>query len=169
MDAPSLLRTAFADLHRELLEDVHDLAPDDLFWQPAEAVNHIGFLLWHVIRDEDSVICQAVLRQPELWTGNGWASRFEMDAKEQGTGFDPDNLANFGYQLPELLAYAEEVWAQTDTALAALAPESLDDSLPWSDTWRLVNLLTTGCLSHGWVHLGELRQLRGLRGWKFRE
>ncbi len=35
--------------------------------------------------------------------------------------------------------------------------------------WSLANLLTTGCLSHGWVHLGEIRQLRGLRGGKFRE
>jgi hypothetical protein len=169
MEAPELLRVAFADLHKELLEDVEGLAPDELFWQPTEGVNHIGFLLWHVLRDEDTVICQAVLRRPELWATNGWAARFGMDEKEQGTGFDSSALGTIRYELDQLLAYGAEVWAQTDRTLADLDSARLDEALTWSDSWRLVNLLTTGCLSHGWVHLGEIRQLRGLRGWKFRE
>ena len=169
MNATELLRVAFADLHKELLEDVEGLGPDELFWQPADGVNHIGFLLWHVLRDEDSVICQAVLEQPELWAAGGWANRLGLDEKEQGTGFDSASLGQIRFELERLLAYGAEVWAQTDRALAGLDPARLDDSLAWSETWRLANLLTTGCLSHGWVHLGELRQLRGLRGWRFRE
>ena len=169
MDAATLLRTAFTDLHKEIVEDVGGLTPDELFWQLGEGVNHIGFLLWHVIRDEDSVMCQAVLRRPELWVGNGWAARFEMDAKEQGTGFDAEHLVDFRYQLPLLLDYAAEVWSQTDAALRDFDAGRLDAELSWSSEWSLANLLTTGCLSHGWVHLGEMRQLRGLRGWRFRE
>ena len=169
MEAPELLRLAFADLHKELLEDVDGLGPDDLFWQPAEGVNHVGFLLWHVIRDEDTVFCQSVLRQPELWTRNGWDGQLGMDPKDQGTGFDSNNLASVRYDLAALLGYASEVFLQTDAALAGLSSARLDESLPWSAEWRLANLLTTGCLSHGWVHLGEIRQLRGLRGWRFRE
>lgn len=169
MESPELLRLAFADLHKELLEDVADLGPDELFWQPAEGVNHIGFLLWHVVRDEDTVISGSVLSQPELWTRDRWDRRLGMDSKEQGTGFDSNQLGRVRYELAELLRYGEAVFRQTDTALAALAPERLEEDLPWSSEWRLANLLSTGCLSHGWVHLGEIRQLRGLRGWKFRE
>ena len=169
MNAPKLLALAFADLHRELLEDVEDLDHDALFWQPEPGVNHIGFLLWHIIRDEDTVICQSVLRRPELWTSQGWSSRVGMDTTEQGTGFDSGGLEQFRYELPELLAYAWDVWAQTAEALANLEAERLDEALSWSTEWKLANLLTTGCLSHGWVHLGEIRQLRGLRGWRFRE
>ena len=169
MDAPGLLRTAFADLHSELVDDVTGLGPDGLFWQPAPGVNHIGFLLWHIIRDEDSVICQSILRRRELWATSGWAERLGMDTRDQGTGFADEALGDFRYDFSELMAYAWDVWAQTDEALSGLDPGRLDEKLTWSESWRLVNLLTTGCLSHGWVHLGEIRQLRGLRGWKFRE
>lgn len=64
---------------------------------------------------------------------------------------------------------ARAVWSRTDAALAQLAPARLAEPLVWSSEWKLANLLTTGCLSHGWMHLGEIRQLRGLRGWRFRE
>jgi hypothetical protein len=92
-----------------------------------------------------------------------------MDATGQGTGFLTTELATFRYPLADLLAYAWDVWAQTGEALAALDPARLEEPLPWNSEWRLANLLTTGCLAHGWSHLGEIRQLRGLRGWRFRE
>jgi hypothetical protein len=169
MDAPTLLRTSFRDLHEELLADVDGLDDETLFWQPAEGQNHIGFLLWHLIRDEDAVICQSVLERDELWSSSGWAARFGMDAKEQGTGMSPSSLGHFRYALGDLLAYADAVWEQTDDALEKLDPQRLEESLSWSNKWRLANLLTTGRLAHGWVHLGEIRQIRGLRGWRFRE
>lgn len=169
MDAASLLRLAFSDLHEELVDDVGDLEPSDLFWQPAPGVNHIGFLLWHIVRDEDAVICQSLLREPELWTRANWAEQFEMDSDAQGTGFNTARLASFRYPLADLISYARDVWTQTDEALEKLRPSRLEDELPWSSEWKLAKLLTTGCLSHGWVHLGEIRQLRGLRGWRFRE
>ena len=145
------------------------MTPDDLFWQPAEGVNHAGFLVWHIVRDEDTVISGSVLNQPELWSREGWDARLGMDSREQGTGFDSSELGRIRYDIEELLGYAGRVFEQTDSAMAALPSTRLQEDLPWSDQWRLANLLTTGCLSHGWVHLGEIRQLRGLRGWKFRE
>lgn len=109
MDAPSLLRLAFNDLHTELMDDVAGLDDMDLFWQPAAEVNHIGFLLWHIVRDEDTVICQSLLRTPELWVRGNWTNRFAMDATAQGTGFASAELATFRYSLADLLAYAWDV------------------------------------------------------------
>ncbi|MGE3076324.1 MAG: DinB family protein [Dehalococcoidia bacterium] len=169
MDAPALLRLAFADLHTEVRRDVDGLTDEELFWQPAEGQNHVAFLLWHLIRDEDTVICQSVLAGEELWSRAGWSTRFGMDERDQGTGFDSSTLGNFRYSLPLLFEYADAVWAQTDRALVSMPADRLEEELAWSDEWRLANLLTTGCLAHGWVHLGEIRQVRGLRGWKFRE
>jgi hypothetical protein len=169
MDANELLRIAFADLHKELLDDIDGLPDEDLFWQPGAAVNHIGFLVWHIVRDEDTVVCQAILNRPQLWARERWHARLGMDASQQGTGFDSGQVGSVRYDLPVFLHYANAVFAQTDAALAAMAPARLLADLDWSSDWRLANLLTTGCLSHGWVHLGEIRQLRGLRGWKFRE
>jgi hypothetical protein len=169
VNALTLLRGAFADLHKEFIEDLQGMEDDDLFWQPAPGVNHAGFLAWHVARDEDTVICQAVLRTPELWKRESWDKRFAMDSTEQGTGLAPERLETFRYPVPLLFEYAQAVWRQTDAALSAMPEQRLGEDLPWSSDWRLANLLTTGCLSHGWVHLGEIRQLRGLLGWRFRE
>lgn len=169
MDAVSLLRLAFADLHKEFREDLDGVGEDELFWQPAPGVNHAGFLAWHLVRDEDTVFSQSVLAAPELWAGEGWDQRFAMNSKEQGTGLDPDRLVEFRYSPELLFDYAEAVWRRTDEALAAMHESRLDEGLAWSTTWRLANLLTTGCLNHGWVHLGEIRQLRGQQGWRFRE
>lgn len=169
MDAISLLRLAFAGLHKEVAEDVADIPADDLFFQPVPGANHIGFLLWHLVRDEDTVLCQSVLGTPELWSRDHWFERFAMDEREQGTGLDTTRLEAFRYPLPLLLEYARAVWSQTDAALAVMPANRLEEPLPWTTEWRLADLLTTGCLNHGWVHLGEIRQIRGLRGWRFRE
>jgi hypothetical protein len=92
-----------------------------------------------------------------------------MDAEAQGTGFESANLAAFRYPFANLLAYAWDVWAQTSEALQSFDPARLDEPLGWSKDRKLAKLLTTGCLSHGWVHLDEIRQMRGLPGWRFRE
>lgn len=169
MEIANLFQLGFEDLHKELREDLADMTVDDLFWRPAPGVTHAGFLLWHVVRDEDTVIHQSLLAAPELWVSGGWAGRFGMDEREQGTGFEPARLDAFRYDPALLWEYAARVWSATGDALSALTPARLDEPLPWDTGWRLGNLLLTGCLAHGWSHFGEIRQIRGLRGWRARE
>jgi hypothetical protein len=169
MESSSVLRVAFADLHKEIVRDLDGLEPRELFWQPAPGINHIGFLLWHLVRDEDVIISEAILKRAEIWRSQTWAETLGLNPAEQGTGLDSARLESLHFELSDLMGYAEQVWSQTDMAVSALADERLDEPLSWSTEWKLVNLLTTGCLAHGWVHLGEIRQLRGLLGWKYRE
>ena len=140
MDASELLRVALADLHKELLEDIADLDEAALFWQPSAGVNHAGFLFFHVVRDEDTVLSQSVLRQGELWSREGWFERLGMDGREQGTGFDRSALAGFRYSFPAFIEYARAVWRQTDETLSAMDPGRLDERLNWSEEWKLANL-----------------------------
>ena len=153
---------AFGELHTALRDDAGSVDEATLFWQPGEGINHAGFLLWHLLRDEDTVVSETLRGAPELWATGGWPHRLGLDEGGQGTGFDASALGSFRYDVAELWRYAAEVWEQTDAALAALGPEALVDR-------ALASMLTTGCLAHGWVHLGEIRQLLGLRGWRFRE
>jgi DinB superfamily len=162
MEAGELLRLAFGELHAALRDDLGSVGEATLFWQPGEGINHAGFLLWHLLRDEDTVVSRALREAPELWATGGWAGRLGLDEVGQGTGFDARSLASFRYDVDELWRYAAEVWEQTDAALTELCPEAFDDP-------ARASVLTTGCLAHGWVHLGEIRQLLGLRGWRFRE
>lgn len=167
MDAAEFLVHGFAYLHEALREDIEQMDPEWLFWQPRPELNHAGFLFWHIVRDEDQVIGH-VRGLPEVWRSEGWHSRFGMDESEQGTGFDPTALDAFRYDLREFMGYAEAVWARTETEVGKVTDADLQRPA-WDGDWSVERLLNEGCLGHGWLHLGEIRYVKGLRGWRFRE
>ncbi len=78
MNAISLLSQSFEDLHRELRGDMAEVRPEMLFWQPAAGVNHIGFLFWHLVRDEDTMIAD-LTGQPQVWEAGDWAPRLGLE------------------------------------------------------------------------------------------
>jgi hypothetical protein len=167
MHAIQLIQEGFDHVHQALLDDIGEVASEWLFWQPASGLNHIGFLFWHLVRDEDAVVSY-VTKRPELW-GEGWSERVGMEGNEQGTGMAPERIDAFRYDMDSFLPYAEHVWARTGPALAELSEADLDGpAWPGSD-WNVGQQLVEGCLCHSWVHLGEIRSLMGQRGWKFRE
>lgn len=166
--AIQLIQQEFDSAHEALREDIAQVQPEWLFWQPEPGLNHIGFLFWHLVRDEDQVISW-LAREPQLWALEGWHERFGMDAKEQGTGLEPSRLESFHYELPAFMDYAEAVWARTRPLLATLTETDLDRAA-WKDSpWNIGRQIVEGVLCHAWVHLGEIRFVMGLRGWRFRE
>lgn len=165
MDAITLLAEGFDQLHEALREDMAAVDDEGRWWQPGEGINHIGFLFWHIVRDEDNVI--AFLRdKTELWKADAWHARLEMDTEEQGTGMDAQRLREFRYDPQVFQQYAEAVWERTGRELRELRESDLDKP---AYHWTTGRLLTEGCLGHGWEHLGEIRYAKGLRGWRFKE
>ena len=168
MDAIELVRQGFEHVHRALREDMGEVQPEWLFWQPEPGLNHIGFLFWHLVRDEDVVVSH-VTKERELWQMGAWHGRFGMDERAQGTGLAAGHLEHFRYDMAGFIEYAEEVWARTPAALSTLTETDLDPpAWPGSD-WNVGQQLVEGSLCHCWVHLGEIRYIMGLRGWRFRE
>jgi hypothetical protein len=168
VDALELLRHGFEQVHGGLREDLGEVDDALLWWQPQPGLNHAGFLAWHVVRDEDDVLSH-VAGQPQLWAVEGWHERFAMDRKEQGTGLDPARLESFRYDRGLFMEYAARVWARTGPLLGSLSDEALRRPAWPGSEWDVAQLLLEGCLGHSWLHLGELRYLKGLRGWRFRE
>ena len=74
MHAIQLIQQEFANTHMALREDMAEVPADWLFWQPEPGLNHIGFLFWHLVRDEDTVVSW-VTHQPELWVSAAWHER----------------------------------------------------------------------------------------------
>jgi len=163
-----LIREGFEHVQEAVREDLAEVDPDWLFWQPAPQQNHIGFLAWHLVRDEDQVLSH-LAREDRTWKAAGWADRFAMDAKSQGTGLDPAHLETFRYDRAQFLAYAEAVWGQLDRRLGALTEDDLDGPAWPGSEWNVGRQLIEGLLGHEWLHLGEMRYVMGLRGWRFRE
>jgi hypothetical protein len=92
----------------------------------------------------------------------------ETDAG-QGTGLEAAALADFRFEISDLMEYARAVWASTDDGLARLTAADLDSAAPGAGGSSVASLLMTGSVAHDWVHLGEIRYIRGLQGWSLRE
>lgn len=168
MRSIQMLREGFGHVHEAIREDLAQVEADWLFWQPAPGLNHIGFLAWHIVRDEDEVLSR-ISGEAEAWRAEGWADRLALDETSQGTGLDPARLVIFRYEPAQFLAYAEAVWARLPGRLAALTEDDLDQPAGPGSEWSIGRQLVEGLLGHAWLHLGEIRSVMGLRGWRFRE
>ena len=168
MDAIELLQEAFEHLHQAVREDLAEVEREWLWWQPAPGLNHVGFLQWHLVRDEDTVLSH-LAGEEEVWQSGAWHERLGMDAKAQGTGIDPAALASLRYDITLFNGYRDRVWAATGPRLARLKPASLREAAWPGSSWNVAQYLVEGCLCHSWLHLGEIRMIMGLRGWRFRE
>ena len=51
------------------------LAQDDLNWQPHPDCNSIGWLTWHLTRQQDAQIA-SLMNEQQLWLRDEWSSKF---------------------------------------------------------------------------------------------
>ncbi len=86
MSALEYFRSAMKKLHDSYREAVSDLTPEQLHFRPLDKGNPIAFMLWHVVRTEDTVVNFAWQKKPPVWNAEGWDKKFGMEPKAQGTG-----------------------------------------------------------------------------------
>jgi hypothetical protein len=166
MNALDALLSAYASSHDAIRETLGEIPADWLFWQPAPNMNHPGFLLWHLVRDEDAVVQGELLGEQQLWEAGEWDLTFGPRTGGQGTGFSADDVSRLKFEISDLQAYAAAVWAATEGALSEVSVARLEAPIYGR---RMLDHLLEGSVGHNWVHLGEVRALMGLRGWRFRE
>jgi hypothetical protein len=142
-----------------------DLDDRQLNHVPAGGHQNIAFCLWHYVRTEDNVIQFVIQRKPTVWIEAGWAEKFGLDAKSQGTGFTDDEARNFRiHGAADFRQYMLDVFRKT---------EEYVKSVPLDETARKITVKPLGemsilqCISgmvmtHGYRHLGEIEFAKGL-------
>ncbi|MDD4875998.1 MAG: DinB family protein [Dehalococcoidales bacterium] len=72
--------------------------PDKLNWQPRPDCNSIGWLVWHLTRQQDAQIA-SLMNEQQLWIKNGWASRFNHspNSNDVGFGHTPEQVSSFTF------------------------------------------------------------------------
>jgi hypothetical protein len=166
MDVAGLLRQSFDDLHRELRDNLAEIPDDSLFWQPAPRTNHIGFELWHLVRDEDTMISD-MTGVPQVWSDGGWGSRLSLENLGEVATLPTAQAIALRFELATFLEYAEAVWQRTIAAVPAFTEDRLDHQA-WPG-WNVARSLVEGSIGHSWMHLGAIRYVMGLRGWQHAE
>jgi uncharacterized damage-inducible protein DinB len=149
------------------------LSRDDLNWQPRRDCNSIGWLVWHLARQQDAQVA-ALMGEEQLWTGEGWHSRFqrEPDPDDTGIGHTPEQVAEF--RSPDgqtLLDYQHAVVERSLRYFSTLSEADLDRELdePWYQPPPTLGVRLVSIMEDSMLHAGQAAYIRGLRqgkGWQ---
>jgi hypothetical protein len=128
MDVSELLEELFSRVHDHVHDVLDGLDREDLLAVPGDGSNPIGWLLWHLIRVQDSHVAE-IVEQDQVWTVEGWAERFELtaDPADVGYGHSPEQVLAVRPEGPDAIRdYLAAVEERTGQLLVSLSPESLD-------------------------------------------
>lgn len=173
MEWNDLLADAYERVH-EYLEPVLDgLTAEDLNWQPGEDSNTIGWLAWHLTRQQDAQI-SALMGEEQLWIKDGWHSEFNRPANPSDSGFGhtPQQVAAF--KSPDaqvLLDHHRAVLERSKSYFSTLTKSDLDRELdePYFQPLPTVGVRLVSIMNDAVMHVGQAAYVRGLRqgkGWQ---
>ena len=138
------------------------LTDGQLRWRPAPAANNIGFILWHLSRNEDARIANSggLL---DLWVTDEWHRNFGQPVTSPDPG---DRLGFRSLSIPKLevlLGYSEAVHQRTIDFVRDLSPEELDREMGPAEPGQTVAGSLRHVITHKNHHHGQIDYLRGLQ------
>ncbi|MFQ6026827.1 MAG: DinB family protein [Dehalococcoidia bacterium] len=177
-------------LHSQIERDfIQRLTGDQMRYRPAENINSIAWLVWHMARCEDLMSFILCARRQVLSEGD-WLTRFNLTQHDIGTGMQDEEVGEFTSRVDlELLGdYYSSVGRRTIEVIQGLKSEDLNevpdsaylsqalvadgtareniiDFLIWeregnTKGWWLGHL----GLAHNHLHRGEALTVRGMQG-----
>src|SRR5882724_6439349 len=123
-----------------------------------------------MVRTEDVILRFVLQKVPPIWNEGGWAERFNLPERVQGTGMEPDDAHALRITDPRLfLTYAETVWRDSEGYLASITDSGAELStrvVKIRPLGEMPAILAIGqvCISHLFAHYGEIALIRGELG-----
>jgi hypothetical protein len=163
MDAVSLLRMEMHEAHDLLESTLGDATPEQLHYLPQGRALPVGAAYAHVIFSEDIMVQVLKGEAPLFETGTPTGASEPMPNFMKGWEDYADWTKRVRFDLGQLRAYAEKVYANTDAYLATLAEADLDK--PDSFTQKSLGyFLSRGLIGHIDNLTGEISAAKGLQG-----
>jgi hypothetical protein len=168
MTALELMKLELARLHGSYDKAFDGLTPDQIHLVPAghPKANTIAWGVWHYVRTEDNVVRYILQnRRPIVWAEGGYADKLGLPPVAQGTGMTTQEAQALRIKdLALFREYMAKVWASTDEFLAKVDPAALDAMVTIKPLGEMpgIRALAQVCVSHGFMHVGELELARTL-------
>lgn len=169
MGAVDYFSQAVKSLHESLFQAVEGLSDEQLHFRPLDRGNHIAFIIWHLVRTEDSVINFLLQKKTPVWNAEAWDKKFGMDPTAQGTGMTDAQAAAIRIaDLEAFRGYMKNAFKSIEDYLAGLKDQELDEvyDMPVLGRRSLYQTIGGVILQHGSNHLGEIWYVKGLQGLK---
>ena len=170
MDIIDFYRHEQKRLHDEMRGGVSDLTPEEWNLKIEGRGNSIAFLVWHCARTEDNILRFILQGRSTIWAEDKWHERLNLPPRVQGTGMATEEARAFHLADPVLfMQYVNKVWREYESYLAGITDggaalsERMVTVKPLGD---MPAILAIGqvCISHCFIHLGEIALLRGTLG-----
>jgi DinB superfamily len=127
--------------------------------------NTIAWLLWHIGRGQDAQV-SSLMGEEQVWTADGWSSRFGLDLADDSTGYahTPDDVSKVSGPDGDLyLGYINAVCDRSINYVGELGDADFDDIVDGRFTppvTRAVRLFSV--ISDDLQHAGQAAILRGI-------
>ena len=149
------------------------LKQDDLDWQPDPDCNSIGWLIWHLTRQQDFQIA-SLMGEEQLWIKDKWYASFNRQPEPEDIGFGHTQEQITAFKSPDiqtLLNYQQAVTERSKGFFLTLSKDDLERELdePWFQPLPTVGVRLVSILEDSLLHAGQAAYLRGLRqgkGWQ---
>ncbi len=164
MDAVSMLRTQMREAHDLLESTLGDITPEQLHFVPPGRALPIGAAYSHVLFSED-ILVQHTKGEPPLYesgTATG-ASEPHPNFMRDDWSVYPAWTHSVRFDLPQLRAYAQRVYANTDAWLAGLTDADLDKADDFLQQ-NVGHLITRAMIAHADNLTGEISAIKGVQG-----
>ncbi len=163
MNAVGFISDCLAQVHLRLMATCEGLSREQLLWRPAPTANNIGFILWHLVRNEDARVTGTGGLGEDIWATETWHERFGQPATAPDPG---DRLGLRTLAIPSLevlVGYAEAVQQRTARYVSGLTPDDLDLAPDQSRPELTVSGSLRHLITHKNNHHGQIDYLRGLQ------
>ncbi len=168
-DPTDLARTVLVDGFERIRDGVpallDGLGADALLWRADDDANPIGWLVWHLSRQQDAQVAHLAGGDP-VWTSADWCSRFGLPYEPSAHGFGQSSAEVAAFDVTDTALLAGYQGAVHDATVAALEGFSAQDyGRVIDDRWdppvtvvaRLVSVLDDAA-----KHLGQAEYVKGL-------
>src|SRR5271157_1438086 len=126
MEMKDLVQNGFDNVKRTLDRTLDGLTAEELKWHPKPDANSIGLILFHMIRNEDSMV-HRIQGKPQIWESEKWYQKLNKTIEDGGAHYTAEQVAAFVVpDLKELLVYAAAVRKDTLNYLKGLKPKDFD-------------------------------------------
>jgi Protein of unknown function (DUF664) len=140
------------------------LAADALTFRIDDRSNTVGWLIWHLTRNQDDHLADA-FGADQVWTTDGWAEQFGLpfDAAATGYGQTSEEVAAVTAPAALLLGYLDATRKKTVEFLGTITDAGLDRIVDtrWDPPVTLgVRLISV--LADGLQHAGQAAYVKGV-------
>jgi hypothetical protein len=170
VDIRDVLIDGIAQMNEWMDGAIRDLSPEQVNYLPEGKTVSIGFNAWHVFRTQDNITNFVFRKQSPIWMEQGYLEKLGLPKVEQGTGMDLGTARSLTISDPSVLReYGDKVGKDCVSYLKDVDVDSLNEvqmikPLGEMPRWRVFRQV---CMTHGFMHLGEVNAIKGQLGLGF--